>query len=226
MLDTELNTQAIALHNQFREKHGSPPLVYDAKLAQTAQNWAEQLAQTKCMRHSDMDTYGENLAYKGAWENATITGEEATKSWYAQGDYHDFNESFTYETSYFSQLIWKGSKNVGFGRAVSEDGEAAYIVAHYFPKGNIRSVFSNNVPKLCSTPSANATGTPVSTPNMRYTKLETKKELKEREKAEKKARERAEKERKEREKQLKKEQKEREKQAKKDKQKSKSLSGI
>ncbi|TGZ68169.1 hypothetical protein CRM22_004406 [Opisthorchis felineus] len=146
MVDTLLNNEGIALHNKLRERHGCGPLSYDSSLARSAQLWAEELATTKCMRHSDMATYGENLAYRCIEGRGPFGADEATKSWYDQGSIHDFGEGFTYETGYFSQLVWRDSKLVGFGRATSSDGTASYIVAHYSPKGNIRGRFQENVP--------------------------------------------------------------------------------
>ncbi|KAF7259203.1 hypothetical protein EG68_04296 [Paragonimus skrjabini miyazakii] len=221
MVDTLLNNEAISVHNKLRELHGCPPLVYDSSLARSAQLWAEQLARTKCMRHSEQETYGENLAYKGSLNKATLSGEEATRIWYDQRIMHDFNGEFTYETGYFTQLVWKDTKIVGFGRSSSVDGQAVYVVAHYAPKGNVKNKFALNVPNT-SRSSAIIFEQPrgrISQTLDRPLSL-SKKDLKERERNEKKERERIEKERKETEKRLKKEQKEREKIEKKERRKS------
>jgi hypothetical protein len=44
------------------------------------------------------------------------------------------------ETGHFTQLVWKGSKKVGFGLA-SKDGKD-YVVAEYDPPGNYLGEFS------------------------------------------------------------------------------------
>ncbi|TGZ68171.1 hypothetical protein CRM22_004406 [Opisthorchis felineus] len=223
MVDTLLNNEGIALHNKLRERHGCGPLSYDSSLARSAQLWAEELATTKCMRHSDMATYGENLAYRCIEGRGPFGADEATKSWYDQGSIHDFGEGFTYETGYFSQLVWRDSKLVGFGRATSSDGTASYIVAHYSPKGNIRGRFQENVP-YASRPITHSSLQELRPPGANSRPLSTlsSKELKEMEKQEKKLREKQEKERKELEKRMKKELKEREKLEKKERRKSKS----
>jgi hypothetical protein len=44
----------------------------------------------------------------------------------------------------FSQIVWKNSKKVGFGYALSEQGYF-YAVAMYWPSGNIKNQFTANV---------------------------------------------------------------------------------
>ncbi|VDP67797.1 unnamed protein product [Echinostoma caproni] len=223
-----LNNDALAAHNRFRAMHGCPPLTLDSALSRSAQKWAEDLALNQCMRHSDQTTYGENLAYMGVTKETFFGGGDASKMWYSQIDFHDYDGEMTYETCYFTQMIWKDTKIVGFGQATSADGCACYIVAHYMPKGNIRGQFHTNVfpPRLDafaeqydSMRMSQAATLPAVTPSI-PARPETKEERKAREKAEKKERERLEKERKEMEKRTKKELKEREKLEKKEKRKS------
>ncbi|CAL8083296.1 unnamed protein product [Calicophoron daubneyi] len=145
MVDNALNEEAISLHNQYRALHGCPPLTYDSSLARSAQLWAQELAKTQNMRHSAQENYGENLAYMGSTDLAELSGKDATDMWYSQLAVHDFQGGFLYETCYFTQLVWKGSKIVGFGRARTADGHGIYIVAHYAPKGNVRNLFGSNV---------------------------------------------------------------------------------
>ena len=38
-------------HNNFRAKHGVPPLMWSHDLAEGAQNWADQLASTDSLQH-------------------------------------------------------------------------------------------------------------------------------------------------------------------------------
>ena len=44
----------VAVHNAYRAKHGVPPLVWNATLAQNARNWSTQMAALGCysMYHS------------------------------------------------------------------------------------------------------------------------------------------------------------------------------
>ncbi len=45
---------------------------------------------------------------------------------------------------HFSQLVWKGSERIGFGRAQAKD-KKVYVVAQYGPPGNYSGQWKNNV---------------------------------------------------------------------------------
>ena len=46
--------------------------------------------------------------------------------------------------AHFAQLVWVGSKRVGIGRGVGNDGRVV-IVAHYSPPGNVVGEWKDNV---------------------------------------------------------------------------------
>lgn len=41
-------------HNNYRAKHGVPPLMWSRELAEGAQNWADQLASTDSLQHDEV----------------------------------------------------------------------------------------------------------------------------------------------------------------------------
>ena len=45
---------------------------------------------------------------------------------------------------HFTQLVWKGSREVGIGRAQSRDGKW-FVVANFFPAGNFVGRNAENV---------------------------------------------------------------------------------
>ena len=57
----QMQKQALDAHNLYRTRHCVPSLVLDDDLNRSAQDYAEQLAQTNRFDHSDADDYGENL---------------------------------------------------------------------------------------------------------------------------------------------------------------------
>jgi hypothetical protein len=57
---------------------------------------------------------------------------------------HNFQGDFQYESGHFSQLVWKSSREVGFGIAKDNRG-IYYAVANYHPAGNIMTFFQQNV---------------------------------------------------------------------------------
>ena len=143
-------TDALKTHNDLRSKHGVGPLKLSEDLNQIAQKYAEYLATIDSMEHSNNiyknEYLGENLFCCSGNE---IQGESMTMSWYNEiSKYHFNNPGFASETGHFTQIVWKDSKEVGFGFAISQKG-IYYGVANYFPAGNINTKedFSNNVLK-------------------------------------------------------------------------------
>ena len=56
---------------------------------------------------------------------------------------------FSGGTGHFTQVVWKGSTELGIGRAESQEGsmKCAYIVGRYKPAGNMMGDFPKNVAK-------------------------------------------------------------------------------
>lgn len=48
------------------------------------------------------------------------------------------------QTGHFTQVVWKGSKELGIAKANSASGKC-YIVANYNPAGNMLGAFQQNV---------------------------------------------------------------------------------
>ena len=48
-------------------------------------------------------------------------------------------------TGHFTQVVWKGSKKLGVGFALTGDGRSLYVVAQYSPSGNYIGQFGQNV---------------------------------------------------------------------------------
>lgn len=51
---------------------------------------------------------------------------------------------FTFVSGHFTQVVWKGSKEFGVGKALAKDGKTI-VVASYRPAGNMVGKFSENV---------------------------------------------------------------------------------
>lgn len=61
---------------------------------------------------------------------------------------YNFVTSEPGDAGHFSQVVWKGSKEFGIGRAaeIHEGLLCTYIVARYRPAGNFIGEFASNVP--------------------------------------------------------------------------------
>ena len=94
---------------------------------------------------------GENLASFTATtkRNLADAGKTASNLWYKEIDLHDFAREFQTKSGHFTQLIWKSSKEAGFGFAKTKQGDM-YVVAMYHPAGNVAKQFKENVSKPTS----------------------------------------------------------------------------
>ena len=68
-----------------------------------------------------------------------------------KSDYNYVYPGYSDATGHFTQLIWKGSKRLGIGKARGKfyhEGtyyDCDFIVARYLPRGNIAGAFPENV---------------------------------------------------------------------------------
>ena len=61
----------------------------------------------------DDDILGENLFYCGGMEP---TGASVSKNWYGENKNHNFSGDWKKGTGHFTQMVWKETKEVGFGK--------------------------------------------------------------------------------------------------------------
>ena len=52
-------------------------------------------------------------------------------------------------TGHFTQVVWKNSVQLGIGIAFSSNSQKAWVVAEYYPPGNVAGQFAANVLRLC-----------------------------------------------------------------------------
>lgn len=89
--------------------------------------------------------YGENVA-KITGVPFNDAGEVATNLWYSESR----NYSYSYprvipQTDAFTQLVWRGTKEIGMGCAKDVATNDLYVVALYKPPGNDRRRLRDNV---------------------------------------------------------------------------------
>ncbi|KAF6266715.1 CAP domain-containing protein [Scenedesmus sp. NREL 46B-D3] len=136
--DAVLNS-VLALHNQLRAKHSSPPLTWSTALEQTAMAWA------KGCKHSHSTNRAGNYNELIAWGNRPFT-QAVTDQWYAEIKDYNFNSPpsrYQDNTAHFTQVVWKSTTELGCGYATCSDGP--YYVCHYAPTGNTNGGFAANV---------------------------------------------------------------------------------
>ena len=162
--------EILTLQNAKRSRHCAPALTWSNTLAAAAQAWASGCS----IKHSDPGTrpnQGENLA----WGSGSFsTASSSVDRWYNEvGQYKFSAPSFSTATGHFTQMVWRGSREVGCASAVC--GGQNFWVCRYSPAGNITNPgqFAQNVlPTTCasttsptSTPAAGGSSTPPARPS-------------------------------------------------------------
>ena len=81
-----------------------------------------------------------------------LTGRKATEMWYDEIKDYDFNNpGFSSGTGHFTQVVWVDSVELGVAKATAKNG-MQFVVARYFPPGNILGRFPDNVKASGSKP--------------------------------------------------------------------------
>ncbi|GAA57374.1 Golgi-associated plant pathoproteinsis- protein 1 [Clonorchis sinensis] len=149
-MDEQFNRECLEEHNRLRALHGCPPLELDVELAQNAQTHSEKMASKNVMHHCLSQGHGENLCIREGSQPTHIDGKQATLRWYGEITKFNFGEEKQRMSGNFSQIVWKDTQRVGFGRTIKDGGCRIYIVAYYAPCGNVTGHFTENVPRPLS----------------------------------------------------------------------------
>ena len=141
--------EALFAHNELRARHNVPPLFLNPNLSILAQNHADNLAKEKKLVFSNNKLKDEKIGENLFIGSNSCNGEEVTSFWYRGIQKYDFknveeNDFNNDEINFFTQMIWKNTREVGFGFSNDKKGNI-YIVANYFPCGNIKGQYKNNV---------------------------------------------------------------------------------
>jgi uncharacterized protein YkwD len=136
----------VELHNLARGKHCAKTLSWSPKLAQAAQTWANKLKANNCAFEHSGGNYGENLA---AGTTGYMGPEEVVKMWYEEIKDYDFNNpGFAMNTGHFTQVVWRGTQQVGCGMVQCKGLDV--WVCEYDPPGNWEGQYRDNVlPATC-----------------------------------------------------------------------------
>ena len=135
-------------HNGYRKEEHSVNLVWNSDVAAYAQEWAEYLRDNHdCeLQHRSwlgmaVQSYGENLYGSSVWGmGLNTTPQKVVDAWWGEiSDYDYASNSCTAVCGHYTQVMWKGSTEVGCGMAVCDEGANAQSdvwVCNYDPPGN------------------------------------------------------------------------------------------
>ena len=140
-LTSNLEARVLAAHNRERLSMGIPALAWDARLAASAQAWADHLAATGRFEHAPEDEAapeGENLwaGTRGYYSaEAMVDGWVREKRNFRPGTFP--NNSVTGEVGdvgHYTQLIWRRTGEVGCAMATGAQEDV--LVCRYSDAGN------------------------------------------------------------------------------------------
>lgn len=144
-------TATLDSHNHFRSAHGCPPLTWSDECYLSAKKQADACQDRHGIFHDNMEgpsgTHGQNIFWTGSQPGSAST---CVRSWYIEmvdPGYNFKKPGYTRGTGQFAQVVWKGTTSVGM--ATSEDGK--FVVANYFPTGNVMGAYPENVLARTST---------------------------------------------------------------------------
>jgi hypothetical protein len=132
------NFKALMRHNYYRRMHGVRQLTLDTRLATLAQQVAESSAKAGHFI-TDRPTAGgvaPGALYGSVTGYTNFNGQNLTDLWYLSKDADGKRN--------YGQVIWKNTKQAGFGVAKDENGQL-FMVGLYFPPGNIVGQEKDNV---------------------------------------------------------------------------------
>lgn len=147
--------------NSLRSDHRSPPLVASKELASEAQDIAK-----KCTLDSLSSTSFGQTAYKEYSQNVESPSSldqllpKAISAWYKTIYQYDFSSpQFTMQSGHATQLLWKSTTQIGCAIQLCSEGTIRnmfsqpnyfyFILCNYFPPGNVKGRFEQNVsPKV------------------------------------------------------------------------------
>lgn len=148
-LNEEFAADCLFAHNLYRKLHGVPSLVLSPRLSELAITRAQELAELEELNVKQNkfhgQTLGETVGSVGGFSH--YNGISATQLWYSVVSKFDEEGELSSEGASFTQIVWKSTRQVGFGIARSKSGKF-FFVAEYYPSGNIRHQYEDNVFQL------------------------------------------------------------------------------
>ncbi|XP_078354216.1 uncharacterized protein LOC144638816 [Oculina patagonica] len=140
--------KGLQAHNHYRQEHHSANLRWSDELATQAEKLAYDMAMRGVVERSEVATSmgcGENVA-KITGVPFNDAGSVAADIWYSESRNYSYSyPRVTPQTDAFTQMVWKGTKEIGMGCAKDVATNDLYVVALYKPPGNDRKFLRENV---------------------------------------------------------------------------------
>ena len=130
----EIAEQFLETHNVYRAEVGIENLTWSDDLAQSATEWAEELAKTCAFEHST-GSYGENL-WKGT--SGAFSINQVVDAWGSEKEDYSYTNNrcaVGADCGHYTQIVWEETTEVGCGTATCDGWDI--WVCQYTPAGNI-----------------------------------------------------------------------------------------
>ncbi|KAK4259933.1 hypothetical protein QN277_006211 [Acacia crassicarpa] len=123
----------VDVHNAARGEVGVPAIVWDAEVAEYAQNYAN-VRKADCQLTNSNGEYGELLQRS----EEDMSGADAMKTWVAQKAYYDYNTNTCVggKCFYYTQMVWRNTIRLGCAKVRCNNG-GTFIICNYDPAGNV-----------------------------------------------------------------------------------------
>ena len=129
--------------NEIRQSHQVTDLQMARDLNNIAQSHSNKLARNAQLEYSDNKFRGEELGEILFYYSTSCSSDVVIDSWNKDEKTFKYNKKNP-EASPFAQLVWKNSQYIGIGISQDTNG-GTYIVANFYPAGNISGQFKENV---------------------------------------------------------------------------------
>ena len=146
------------VHNDARGEVGSPAVVWDTKLANEAQKFADYLASTGSFRHAnEFSAWKRDMGENLAWNHEKDAAKTAAEQWYEEKEiFQRLGTNGKNPTRYsgaaighYTQMVWQDTTKIGGGKAQYATGPnkgAWIVVGKYAPGGNYPGQYAYGTP--------------------------------------------------------------------------------
>ena len=136
--------EILELINIKRKEHGTEPLEENNDIKIIAQQYAEEISKSENLINSNNKYNGEDLG-ESIFSYSTLLDAKGLIMRLSKKELnYDYNIKEEIP-SHFTQMIWKNTNLIGIGISRNFNTGHMFYVLNYFPKGNIKGNFKENV---------------------------------------------------------------------------------